>query len=191
MTYLTKSSMRQLGNNLLAEQRRRFAKSERSVLIEAVRFDPEITYDIFLSHSSRDKPLVLGVKQRLENEGLGVYVDWIDDAELDRQDVTPENAARLRVRMKRCRSLLYMATDNAAHSKWMPWEVGFFDGIGSGEIGILPVLDNANEHFQGLEFLGLYPLVDLRQTKGGNIAFFSQRGNEPSRNFKRLIHPST
>jgi hypothetical protein len=190
MSYLTKSAMRSLGNSVLAEQQRHFAKSARNVLAEAVEFDPDITYDVFLSHSSRDKPLVLGVKQRLEDEDLEVYVDWIDDAELDRREVTPENAARLRVRMKRCRSLLYMATDNAASSKWMPWEVGYFDGIGNGEIGILPVLDNASEEFEGLEFLGLYSVVDLRPTKGGPIAFFSQRDNGDAKNFKRLIRPS-
>jgi hypothetical protein len=75
--------MRPLGNGLLAEQQGRLAKSARSVLAEAIEFDSDCIYDIFLSHSSRDKPLMLGVKQRLEEEGFVVYIDWIDDPTLD------------------------------------------------------------------------------------------------------------
>lgn len=139
MAFFTKADMQSRGNRILAEQQR-LGKSTRTILAEATTFDPEKTYDVFLSHSSRDKPLVLGVKSRLEDDGLSVYIDWIDDADLDRAAVTPENAKRLRRRMKQCLSLLYIATDNASRSKWMPWEVGFYDGLGKGErIGILPV----------------------------------------------------
>lgn len=142
---------------------------------------------MFLSHSSRDKPLVLGVKDRLEHEGLQVYVDWIDDADLDRTAVTPENAKRVRGRMKKCLSLLYLATDNASISKWMQWEIGYFDGLGKGTIAILPILDSATDDFKGMEFLGLYPVVDLRRTNAGYIALFAATQTREVINFKKFI----
>ncbi len=52
MAYLTKSAMRTLGNSVLSEQQRRFAKSAQSVLAAAIEFDSDTTYDVFLSHSS-------------------------------------------------------------------------------------------------------------------------------------------
>ena len=175
MAFLSAASMRARGERVLAEQQLR-GKTARRVIIEATSFDPNTTYDIFLSHSSRDKPLVIGVKNRLERAGFTVYIDWIDDAELDRAAVTPENAERLRVRMRCCRSLLYLATDNASRSKWMPWEVGFFDGLDEGVIGILPVLDDPKEEFQGMEFLGLYAVVDVRPAGTGHALFIKERG---------------
>jgi hypothetical protein len=187
MAFFTKGEMQSRGNRILAEQQR-FGKSTRTIFAEATTFDPEKTYDVFLSHSSRDKPLVLGVKARLEDENLSVYIDWIDDADLDRAAVTPENARRLRRRMKQCQSLLYIATDNASRSKWMPWEVGLFDGLGKGErIGVLPVLDSATEKFDGMEFLGLYSVVDLRRTRGGDVALFASTQAGDVMNFKRLL----
>lgn len=178
--------MRARGTRILAEQELR-GKTASRILAEATTFDVSTTYDVFLSHSIRDRPLVLGVKDRLEDEGLEVYVDWIDDADMDRTAVTPENAKRLRRRMKNCLSLLYLATDNASISRWMQWEIGYFDGLGKGKIGILPVLDAHENDFEGMEFLGLYSVIDLRRTVAGNLALFAetQRGNVI--NFKKLI----
>lgn len=52
-------------------------------------------FDIFLSHSISDAELVLGVKVLLEGMGKKVYVDWVDDPELDRRQVTQHTAERL------------------------------------------------------------------------------------------------
>jgi len=174
MAFLTISEMRARGEGVVARERN-LGKTSRTIIAEAVAYDPDRTYDIFLSHSSQDRALVLGVKDRLEGAGLSVYVDWISDAELDRTAVTPANAERLRTRMRSCRSLLYLATENASHSKWMPWELGFFDGLDNGEIGILPVLEGRDETFDGMEFLGLYSIVELRPRAGGGSALFIRR----------------
>ena len=86
-------------------------------------------------------------------------VDWIVDRQLSRDYVTPATAEALRNRMKQSSYLLYLATDNSTQSKWMPWEVGYFDSLKPNKIGILPVLDNAYSIFQGQEYLGLYPAI--------------------------------
>jgi TIR domain len=176
MAWLTKGDMRARGNRVLQEQRR-LAKSARAVLVEATTFDPSAWYDVFLSHSSRDKTLVLGVKNLLEEGGFSAYVDWIDDPEFDRADVTMENAQRLRLRIARCFCLLYLTTENAVLSRWMPWEIGYFDGGTHGTIGILPILDDAEAPFEGIEFLGLYPLVEVRRLINGAWALYVQQPN--------------
>jgi hypothetical protein len=177
MAFLSMSNMRARGERVLAQQHT-LGKTARRIIAEATAFEADTTYDIFLSHSSRDRALVIGVKDRLERARFSVYVDWIDDAQLDRAAVTPENAERLRARMRRCSSLLYLATHHASRSKWMPWEVGFFDGLDQGEIGILPVLDDPDEEFEGMEFLGLYAVVDVRSTESGHALFVERRNGE-------------
>lgn len=84
------------------------------------------TFDIFLSHSIRDAELVTGVVLLLKERGFSVYVDWNTDPQLDRSAVSRETAAVLRKRMRQCKALLFVATENASSSKWMPWELGYF-----------------------------------------------------------------
>jgi len=117
------------------------------------------SFDVFLSHAIADAELVLGVKLLLEARGLAVYVDWDTDATLDRTLVTPKTAAVLRGRMNQSKSLLYLATDAATSSKWMPWELGYFDGMRSGGVAVMPLVERETDTFAGQEYLGLYPRV--------------------------------
>ncbi|MNN67530.1 hypothetical protein D3C81_1831680 [compost metagenome] len=68
--------------------------------------------------------------------------------------------------MKQSKTLLYIATENATNSKWMPWELGYFDGHKPDRVAILPVMDNENQKFEGQEYLGLYPTVDKDSLSG-------------------------
>lgn len=102
----------------------------------------------------------------LEDMGKKVYVDWMNDPELDRSQVNKHTAERLRARMNQSDSLLYLASDNASNSKWMPWELGYFDGHKPGKVAILPVLDKADQKFEGQEYLGLYPTIDKDSLSG-------------------------
>lgn len=70
------------------------------------------TFDVFLSHSYDDAEVILGVKKIMESLGLKVYVDWIDDAGLDRGKVTRETAAILRLRMRNSLSLVYAHSES-------------------------------------------------------------------------------
>ena len=140
---------------------RKYAAESAGIILDSVRHktrDSE-TFDIFLSHSIADAELVLGVKQLLEQQGATVYVDWSHDRQLDRSKVNADTAALLRQRMRQSKSLIYLATDAATTSKWMPWELGFFDGYRSGGVAIMPLLDRETDGFAGQEYLGLYPRV--------------------------------
>lgn len=117
-------------------------------------------FDIFLSHSFHDAELILGVRTILQRAGKRVYVDWIDDPELDRTKVSKLTASRLRERMNQCSSLIYAATKAATFSKWMPWELGYFDGRKNAEsVAIMPLVSYPGESL-GQEYLGLYPTLE-------------------------------
>jgi hypothetical protein len=135
------------------------------------------SFDVFLSHSSKDAELVLGVKEILSRMGIKVYVDWHDDPQANRENVTVETAELLRTRMKQSKSLIFLATDNASGSKWMPWELGYFDGFSGGSVAVLPIVDYEGATFKGQEYLGLYPLVDKgRYTNGQSDTFVKKQG---------------
>jgi hypothetical protein len=119
------------------------------------------SFDIFLSHAFLDAQLILGVKSILESMALTVYVDWIDDPSLDRNAVTSQTAAKLRERMRQAKSLIFATSRASVDSKWMPWELGYFDGIRGGtKIAIFPLVPNRDSSFEGQEYLGLYPRVE-------------------------------
>lgn len=144
-----------------AQSRRSFRTAEAKLFDEFVAqesFSSTKRFDVFLSHSTRDAEIILGVKAMLEGMGKSVYVDWINDRQLDRSHVTPSTAITLRSRMRQSQSLLYVHSDNSTESRWMPWELGYSDAL-HGAVAILPITDYREEEFRGQEYLGIYPYV--------------------------------
>jgi hypothetical protein len=154
-----------------AAAQREFASTES--LLQESRKVARTSHDIFLSHSKLDSELILGVKMTLESTGRSVYVDWIDDPQLDRSKVSPATAQALRKRMAQSNALFYVHSLNATASRWMPWELGYFDGL-KGNVAILPVVASSYSEYKGEEYLGLYPHVDL---VGSSIFINDDRAN--------------
>ena len=125
-------------------------------------FDSATNYDLFISHSFSDKDLVIGLLHLFSAAGYIVYIDWINDSSLDRQNVTPETAALIRQRVRQSKGTAYIATTNSTTSKWCPWELGISDGM-KGRVCILPVMYTV---FLGQEYLGLYPYLDYSRAIG-------------------------
>ena len=123
-------------------------------------------YDIFLSHSSLDKKLVLTLVDLFNEAGYSVYVDWIEDTQLDRSNVNKDTAQTLRSRMNHSKGLAYVVTSNSTNSKWCPWELGYFDGKKNSRCCILPIMESNT--FQGQEYLGLYPYIRYSKISGKN-----------------------
>ncbi len=126
-------------------------------------------YDIFLSHSTGDSEQIWGLKRELEDLNYSVYIDWIDDAQLDRSNVNKDTADTLRKRMKSCKSLFYAYSVNAAKSKWMPWELGYFDGLKE-KAAVLPIRANNignSDAYSGSEYLSLYPYISMDNSLQG------------------------
>lgn len=118
----------------------------------------EKQYDIFLSHSSRDKEIILYLKKELNSVWYSVYIDWIDNSESGRIEITP----KLKTAMNNSFALLYIHTHNSENSKWTPWEIGYFDSRkGFSRIGIMPILNTANSiaSYSGQEYLTQYNQV--------------------------------
>ena len=184
MAYFTKEEARNVAR---AKQRNyKFSSFENILNEEIQRKNIKTNFDIFLSHSSKDAELVLGVVTILENFGYSVYVDWLVDTQLSRENVNRGTAEILRNRMKQSNSLLYLATSNSSESKWMPWELGYFDGHKPERIAILPVLDSANSTFNGQEYLGIYPVVNKSTYTSGIADVFIFDGSTRWSTLKRF-----
>ncbi|HDR1845490.1 TPA: toll/interleukin-1 receptor domain-containing protein [Pasteurella multocida] len=157
MAYFTKQEVRNYARRSVTASLESYSRKLESI-VESQNYQRQ--FDVFLSHSIQDEELVLGIVELLKQMGKKVYVDWIEDRQLSRSSVTPETAETLRQRMNQSSRLLYLATNNSSSSKWMPWELGYFDGLKSGKVAILPLVDFAYSSFQGQEYLGLYPALD-------------------------------
>lgn len=118
-------------------------------------------FDVFLSHSYKNKKLALEVREKFHTYGITAYVDWIEDPELDRSKVNRKTAGLLRERMKQCKSLAFLDTEDALESTWTPWEVGFADADKQ-RVFIIPIRQNevSYRNYIGQEFFSLYPFLD-------------------------------
>jgi hypothetical protein len=174
MAFVTEAELRGLSNQY---QSNVAFKSADAILREQAT-TRETSFDVFLSHTVRDAAIILGIKAALEQQGLRVYVDWVVDPEMDRSRVSPETAERLRQRMRQSASLVYAHSNQSGSSKWMPWELGYFDGFRSA-VAVLPIVQNPSERFVGQEYLGLYPYVDRT-----GVVLWVNRGAAPSRLFR-------
>lgn len=155
MSLYSSSYLRGLTRNTLSSVKSRYISESRNQTTH---------FDIFLSHSYLDREEVEGIYIELTNKGYSVYVDWIVDPQLNRGNVTKENAEKIRNRMKSSKSLLLAISTNAQLSKWMPWELGFVDGL-RGQCAIFPVSPDATppKTFNRSEYLLLYPYVKLAE----------------------------
>lgn len=172
MALFTEEQLRNRVRNEMSKSQNRsfsdtFVSKANDILNESFRaqLTPEgqvKKYDIFLSHSSNDAALVAGLKLEIEDLGYSVYIDWIEDPLLNRQNVTKETASVLKGRMKQCKCLFYAFSENAVNSKWMPWELGYFDGI-NGNVAVLPIASKEKNSFSGTEYLGLYYYIVIEE----------------------------
>ena len=150
--------------NVLAHSR--FDSRETQILNENHQiFEKTKKYDLFVSHSYLDKSLILSLVELFNEAGHSVYVDWINDPNIDRSKVNRQTAELLRTRMDECKGLAYIATSNIVSSRWCPWELGYADGKKNGKCAILPILKGNNSSYKGQEYLELYPYIDYEKPK--------------------------
>jgi len=80
----------------------------------------QFNYDVFLSHSVKDKPIVRELAERLRNHGLRV---WLDDWVLKPGDHVQ---ARIEEGLEQSRVLVFCMSANAFGSEWAQLESGTF-----------------------------------------------------------------
>jgi hypothetical protein len=139
-------------------------KNEFEKLNEWVNAEGNI-FDIFLSHSYLDKKIIYGLYQDFKEMGFSVYVDWINDRQLDRSKISIQTAAALRERMQQSKCLFYATSNNSSQSIWMPWELGYMDGL-NGKVLTFPLLEEDEDEYYFPEYLSLYNYVEKAQIKG-------------------------
>ncbi len=129
----------------------------------------EATVTIFLSHSHKDKLLVLGLIAYFDTLGIKIYVDWNDK---DMPRVTNrETADRIKAKIHENKLFMILATTNAIDSKWVPWEVGIADQAkGPDQIIVIPVTDYSG-NYRGAEYLQLYREVQTAAVGGMGVFF--------------------
>ena len=142
MGLYTKNYLRNLSLN-------HYSTNEFVTLAESAK--SKTRFDIFLSHSYKDKEYIKGLFYELSKMGFSVYVDWIIDPYFNRSEVTKDTVTKIRKRMEQSKSLVYATSENASSSKWMPWELGFMDGDNR-NCAILPIADYESDSFKGQEF---------------------------------------
>ena len=110
----------------------------------------------FLSHSSQDQGLVVGVIQLLENHGAKVYIDKKDPTLPPY--TSKDTALGLKNRISQSRKFVLLASKNSQDSRWVPWELGLADGYkGMDRIAILPAVEQKfDTSWTNWEYIGLY-----------------------------------
>lgn len=127
-------------------------KNKNKILVESRR---DNQYDIFLSHSSKDKEIVNTLYAMFNECGYTVYVDLLDESGLDKGKVTIRTANILKQQMDNSRGLSCIVSNNLPKSIWCPWEIGYFDGKKNGMCCVFVITDDGKK-YKGQEYLGLY-----------------------------------
>ncbi|MBR8534680.1 hypothetical protein KDU71_03845 [Carboxylicivirga sediminis] len=154
--FFTKNNLEQLEASLLQR-----GENLEEVISEFVDYKYE-KFDIFLSHSYKDKSEIQRLYELLtfdlNTRNYKVYVDWLYNKELKRENVNVDTANVIRSNIEKSKCLIYATPINETNSKWMPWECGYMDGF-TGNVAILPIMEEVDEEFSGEEFLTLYPVI--------------------------------
>jgi hypothetical protein len=82
--------------------------------------DDDFPYDVFLSHSTKDKEVVRPLAERLRADGVEV---WFDEWEIKPGDSIP---AKIEEALERSRVLVLCMSANAFGSDWAQLESGTF-----------------------------------------------------------------
>lgn len=140
--------------------------------------------DVFISHKAEDTNKAKKLKSLIKSWSFDCWIDD-DDKELRRirESKDPRRMAEhIRQSLRDCRVFLYAFSRKSHRSRWMPWELGFFDGRwGSLQIALYDLDERPrsellreeearprqpDDPLSLQEYLNIYPLCDragLRQ----------------------------
>ncbi|MBR1668581.1 MAG: toll/interleukin-1 receptor domain-containing protein [Bacteroidaceae bacterium] len=133
---------------------------EQIALIEKLQMEHDKSYNVFISHRSLDRVLIIKIKDMLNGENLSVYVDWMIDKDgLPREKLSDKTLATLEVRMKHCDRLLYVHTKNCKDSEYIKWELNLAQ-----QYNIPVTILNAEDVFESDEMRHI-PHVHIKKNK--------------------------
>lgn len=125
---------------------------------ESFRYSSSKGKVAFLCHSHRDRDLIVGLQQKLKENGINLYVDWQDSNMPEKTNrITAE---KLQQKIKEADYFLFLATKNSKESRWCPWEIGYADSVKNrSKILIIPT-EGDSDAWDGNEYLQLYEEID-------------------------------
>lgn len=136
-------------------------ESSPEILMQRLRVDKLErlkSFDMFISHNSKNEDEVVRFYKILNSNGLVAYVDWVNDKfDLKRQWCNATTAEIIKERIKQSQFFVVYATEELLHSQWCAWEVGYAEALGK-KICI---------YLNGMEVKGLpqfywsYPILDI------------------------------
>lgn len=102
---------------------------------------------------------MLKIKTLLENLGISVYIDWLDEGMTE--STSGRTAQILKQKIKDHDKFILVATDEAIASKWCYWELGLGDAekYDKDKIALFPI-HQANRKWSGAEYLQIYPTIE-------------------------------
>ncbi|MBQ0087922.1 MAG: toll/interleukin-1 receptor domain-containing protein [Prevotellaceae bacterium] len=145
-------------------QLKRVTDSYRYPINETRMFSSECGRTVFLSHKHEEGDLLFRIKVFLENQGVDVYIDWLDPNM--RHKTNGKTADDLQTKICTCNKFIFVATELALESTWCSWEVGYADAVKdeTKDIAILPIVED-NKNWKGSEYLQDYPTIEYRDGK--------------------------
>lgn len=151
-----------ISENQLSQYRQRtktFSADDALSLNENINRDTSKPL-VFLSHKHDEYAILQDVIAFLKNEGVDVYVDWMDK-EMPAY-TNAQTAVRLKERIKVSDKFILIATQNAINSKWCNWELGLGDAAKYiNDIALLPI-NRSQQSFSGAEYLKIYPRIEYQ-----------------------------
>lgn len=154
MSYITESQLSQYRN------RTKTFSADNIVNLNENYFRDKTRPMIFLSHKHDEHSILQDVIAFLKDEGVDVYVDWMDPSMPAYTNA--ETAHKLKERIKVSDKFILIATQDSINSKWCNWELG----LGDAEkyirnIALFPI-NKANQSFYGSEYLKIYPRIEYQ-----------------------------
>ena len=155
MSFIKRSELLAFANSPSVKN---FVQAQASQIREARLKQVGSISSVFLSHSHLDKDLVQPAVTFLKNQGVEVYVDWLDGEMPPR--VSGETARKLKEKIGQHDRFIVLVTEQSKDSHWVPWELGIADGEkGIPKIATFPIRSEDRE-FVGNEYFSIYPRIE-------------------------------
>lgn len=129
---------------------------------------------VFISHYHSDLEDLKGIIGFLEDTyKVQCYIDSQDKS---MPTITSgETATKLKDRIKQCDKFILLASNNAIHSRWCNWELGYGDADKfKNNIALFP-FQRRDETYKGNEYMEIYPHI----VKIGGGTYFTDKAAAP------------
>ena len=85
------------------------------------------SFDLFISHSSKDRSIVRKFIEYKNKQGIYVFCDWINDSDYLKRNLLCEATLNvIRYRLDKSKSMVFIRTQSSLKSLWCKYEINYF-----------------------------------------------------------------